>query len=68
MIEYIIYYVAIGFVLNTFLALMVFYKNEKEGYVAIPHMPIYFLTIFSWPITLWHLIGDFNQKDDKDAE
>ena len=65
--DYFLYYVFIGFVLNTGLALFNFYSGQSRGYIIIPHPFIYFLTIFAWPKVLWDLIAQLTSKDDDDA-
>lgn len=66
--DYILYYVFIGFILNTGLALWNFYNASEEGYIILPHPFVYFLTIFAWPKTLWDLVASFNSRDDRDGE
>lgn len=66
MLDFILFYIIVGFVLNTSLALFNFYRNMGEGYIVIPHPFVYFLTIFSWPQTLWDVIAGFGKKDDED--
>jgi len=63
MLEFITYYIVIGFVLNLALALFYFYRGTDEGYMVLPHPTIFFLTIFSWPKTLWDIITGFTRKD-----
>lgn len=63
--DWILYYVVVGFVLNTGLALWNFYVASEGGYVILPHPFIYFLTMFAWPKTLWDIIV---QRNDNDAE
>lgn len=65
--EYIYFYVAIGFVLNLALSLLNFYRASGDGYVMLPHPMIFFLTIFSWPKTLWDLIASFG-KDEENGD
>lgn len=67
MIEIVLYYIGIGFLMNLVPALFVFYKGQEKGYVMIPHPMIFFMTIFSWPLTLWNYIERFTGKK-KDEE
>jgi hypothetical protein len=67
MLDFIIFYIGVGFVLNTALALFNFYRNVDSGYIVVPHPFVWFLTIFSWPKTLWDVIANLTNKDeDKD--
>lgn len=66
MLDFVIFYVFVGFVLNTGLSLYNLYRGQTQGYVLLPEPFIYFLTIFSWPKTLWDLIASFNRKDETD--
>lgn len=66
MLDFILFYIIVGFVYNTSLALFNFYRNMKEGYIVIPHPFVYFLTIFSWPKTLWDMIASLSKEHDED--
>jgi hypothetical protein len=50
--------------LNTALSLINFYRASKEGYIVLPHPMIYFLTIFSWPKTLYDLVVSFGKDNE----
>lgn len=63
MVDFILYYVGIGFVFNLALALFYFYRGTDEGYMVLPHPTIFFLTIFSWPKTLWDIISNLTSKE-----
>jgi xanthine/uracil permease len=58
------FYIGVGFVLNTALSLINFYRASKEGYIVLPHPMIYFLTIFSWPKTLYDLVVSFGKDNE----
>jgi hypothetical protein len=63
MTDFILFYIGIGFVLNLAFALFYFYRGSDEGYTVLPHPTIFFLTIFSWPKTLWDLIAQITSKE-----
>lgn len=64
MLDIIVYYLFIGLIFNVALALHSFYRANDEGYVIVPHAMIFFLTIFSWPYTLWGMIASFGKESD----
>ncbi len=66
--DFVYFYVAIGFVLNTAIALWNYYAGRARGYIVIMDPFLYFLTIFSWPKTLFDLIAQFGKKDDDTDE
>lgn len=63
MLDFILFYIAVGFVINLAQSLFLFYKGGEDGYIILPHPMIFFLTIFSWPITLWELVKTFGRKE-----
>lgn len=65
--DFVYFYLAIGLLLNVGLSLTNFYRASDRGYVVLPHPMIFFLTIFSWPKTLWDLIASFG-KDEEDGD
>lgn len=65
--DFVYFYLAIGLLLNVVLSLINFYRASEAGYVILPHPMIFFLTIFSWPKTLWDLIASYG-KDVDDGE
>lgn len=67
MLDFYIYYILIGFHLNLIVSLFIFYRADMEGgYVALPHPVIFFITIFTWPYTLFGLISNLFSKDEDD--
>jgi hypothetical protein len=64
--DYYLYYLVIGFHLNVILSLLNFHRGIGEGYIVLPHPMIFFLTIFTWPKTLWDVIANFGKDDEDD--
>jgi len=64
--EIVLYYLGIGFLMNLVPALLLFYKGMGRGYVMLPHPMIFFLTVFSWPMTLWMYIERFTKGNKND--
>lgn len=66
MVDFILFYCFVGFVLNTALTLRAFYGGADKGYVILPEPFIYFITMFSWPKTLWDIIASFGKDEEDD--
>lgn len=68
MIDFILFYIAIGLFFNVGVALYTYYSNVGKGYIVVPHPFIWFLTIFSWPKSLWDLIDGLGKKEEDEDE
>lgn len=59
--EYFIYYMGVGLIINWLVALFALYTDD-EGLVEIDAMN-FFLTIPTWPLTLWNIISNLSERD-----
>lgn len=66
MLDFIIFYSLVGFFLNTGIVLFNLYFPEEKGYVRLPEPFIWFVTIFSWPYTLYQMICSFGKERNDD--
>lgn len=64
MLEFVQFYIVIGFLINLISGLWIFYRGKDDGYFLVPEPMIFFLTIFSWPKTLWDMIANTGKDDD----
>lgn len=59
--NFLLYYLGVGYALNNILALLVLYGDE-DGEAEID-FPNFILTIPAWPYTLYQVIGGYFNKE-----
>jgi len=61
--EFLIYYVAIGYIINNILALIAIFGSDEGQFVEVD-FPAFILTIPVWPYTLYNAISAIFSKEE----
>lgn len=61
--DFILYYMGIGYVVNNILALISLYGDDEGGELEVD-IPNFILTIPAWPYTLYNVIAAFFSRGE----